>query len=153
MNPYPIHVHLEGRICLVVGAGIIAERKAASLRAAGGKIRLVAPNATANLQKLAEEGAIEWHRESYQSKHLDGAFLVMACTDRRAVNAAVVRHAQAKQILALCADDPQAGNFISTTQISRGDLVLTVSTGGKVPRWPPSCASVWKPSSGRNGNR
>ncbi len=133
MNSYPIHVQLEGRTCVVVGAGKIAERKAASLRASGARIRLVAPQATPALQRLAEEGAIEWLKESYQSRHLDGAFMVMACTDRRAVNASVARHAQARQMLTLCADDPQAGNFVSTGQISRGDLTVTVSTGGKSP--------------------
>jgi precorrin-2 dehydrogenase/sirohydrochlorin ferrochelatase len=45
----------------------------------------------------------------------------------------VTRNAEAQQLLVLCADDPEAGNFQSAAQITRGDLVLTVSTGGGSP--------------------
>ena len=31
------------------------------------------------------------------------------------------------------ADDPKAGSFMSPIQVTRGDLVLTVSTGGQSP--------------------
>ena len=94
---------------------------------------VVAPEATVALQALAAEGEIAWRREAYRAGHLDGAFLVMACTDSREVNAAVTREAQSRNLLVLCADDADAGNFISPTQITRGGLMLTVSTGGGSP--------------------
>jgi len=133
MSLYPIHLHLEGRTCVVIGGGQVAERKVSGLRAAGAKIRLVSPIATPKLQEIADSGEAEWRREPYQNQHLDGAFLVMACTDNRAVNAAVTADAQARNIFVLCADAPDAGSFISPTVIRRGDLLLTVSTGGGSP--------------------
>jgi len=136
MNLYPISVNLEGRVCLVVGGGKVAERKIKSLLTHGAAVRLMSPEATEALQTLAADGAIEWRREAYSSNGtgtLDGVFLVMACTDNRAVNAEVTRSALAQSLLVLCADDPEAGNFVSTAQITRGDLVLTVSTGGGSP--------------------
>ncbi|MGI4790568.1 MAG: precorrin-2 dehydrogenase/sirohydrochlorin ferrochelatase family protein [Janthinobacterium lividum] len=136
MNLYPISLNLTGQTCLVVGGGKVAERKIKSLLKSGAVIRLVSPDATPALQALAAEGKLEWRREAYPSAGtgmLNGAFLVMACTDNRAVNAEVTRNAQAQHLLVLCADDPNSGNFVSTAQITRGDLVLTVSTGGGSP--------------------
>ena len=64
---------------------------------------------------------------------LDGVFLVIACTDNREVNAAVTREAQERGLLVLCADDPERGQLRFAGAVRRGDLVLTVSTGGGSP--------------------
>lgn len=133
MKQYPIHVDLQGKRCVVVGAGAVAERKVAALRECGAAIRLVAPQATRGLQRLAAEGLVTWMRYLYNAAHLDGAFLVIAATDLREVNAAVARDAQARNILVCRADDPAGGNFASPAQVARGDLVLTVSTSGNSP--------------------
>ena len=133
MDLYPIHLHLQGRRCLVVGGGGVAARKVAGLRAAGADVLLVAPDAAPALQAMAERGEVEWRREVYGTAYLDGVFLVMACTDNREVNAAVTREAQERGLLALCADDPAAGSFVSPATVRRGDLLVTVSTGGAGP--------------------
>lgn len=121
---------------MVVGGGKVAERKIHSLLMHGAQVRLVSPEATETLQTLAADGRIDWRREAYTAGGtgaLDDVFLTMACTDNRAVNAAVTEDAQARQRLVLCADDPDAGNFSSLAQITRGELSLTVSTSGGSP--------------------
>jgi precorrin-2 dehydrogenase/sirohydrochlorin ferrochelatase len=136
MSLYPISVNLEGCLCLVVGGGKVAERKIKSLLKHGAAVRLVSPEATEALQTLAANGKIEWRREVYEAEgtgDLGGVFLAMACTNNHALNAEVTRHAQAQNLLVLCADDPDAGNFVSPAQITRGDLMLTVSTSGGSP--------------------
>ena len=140
MSLYPISINLANRLCLVVGGGKVAERKIKSLLSAGAVVRLVSPEATDALQTLAADGKIDWRREEYGEEHdahgtdtLGGVFLVMACTDNRRVNAEVTRRAAARNLLVLCADSPEAGNFQSAAQIVRGDLTLTVSTGGGSP--------------------
>jgi len=133
MDLYPIHLNLQGRRCLLVGGGAVAARKAAGLKAAGADVLLVSPNAAPALEAMAQTGEIEWRQEVYGTGHLDGVFLVMACTDDRAVNAAVTRQASERNLLALCADDPKAGSFVSPATVRRGDLLLTVSTGGAGP--------------------
>ena len=133
MDLYPIHLNLQGRHCLLVGGGAVAARKAVGLLAAGAEIVLVSPAAAPGLMAMAEHGEITWRREVYGTGHLDGVFLVMACTDDRAVNAAVTREAAARNLLVLCADDPSAGSFISPAVVRRGELLLTVSAGGAGP--------------------
>ena len=65
--------------------------------------------------------------------HLNGAFLVFAATDQPEVNAAVARDAQERRLLVCRADEPAGGNFTSPASVTRGDLVLTVSTSGNSP--------------------
>jgi len=133
MDLYPIHLNLQSRRCLVVGGGIVAARKVAGLRAAGANVLLVSPEAAPALRAMAEKGEVEWRRERYGTEHLDGVFIVIACTNSREVNAAVTREAHERNLLALCADDPDAGSFVSPATIRRGELLLTVSTGGAGP--------------------
>jgi len=133
MRLYPIQLNLAGRTAVVVGGGKVAERKVRPLREVGANVRVVSPQATPVLQEARENCEIELLSETYRSEHLDGAFLVMACTDNREVNAQVTTDARARGLLVLCADDPDAGSFVSPTQITRGDLTLTVSTGGNSP--------------------
>ena len=133
MKRYPIHLDLQGRRCVVVGAGAVAERKVAALRECGAVVRLVAPQATPELQRLAEDGELTWMRSVYHEAHLDGAFVVIAATDLAEVNEAVARDAQARNLLVCRADEPAGGNFTSPASVTRGDLALTVSTGGNSP--------------------
>lgn len=120
----------------MVGGGKVAERKAASLLEAHALVVVVAPKAAPRLMLQAENADINltWMREAYDgTRHLQKVFLVMACTDSKEVNAQVTRDAQAQNTLVLCADNPDAGDFISPTVIRRGPLTLTVSTGGGSP--------------------
>ena len=141
MSLYPISVNLINRLCLVVGGGKVAERKIKTLLRHGALVRLVSPQATDTLHALAADGKIDWRREEYDAHGtelsgtdtLDGVFLIMACTDNRGVNAAVTGEALARNLLVLCADDPDSGSFVTPAQIVRGDLTLTVSTGGGSP--------------------
>ena len=88
MKAYPILLNLSGKLATVIGGGAVGKRRAEMLLACGARVRLVDPNAEATLQgaeSLAEE---------YQSRHLDGAQLVFACTDDRETNARIARDAR-----------------------------------------------------------
>jgi precorrin-2 dehydrogenase/sirohydrochlorin ferrochelatase len=130
---YPIHLNLAGRRCVVVGGGRVAERKVRGLLDAGASAVVVAPEATDGLRALAADGALVWEKSRYERGHLDGAFLVFAATDDRAVNARVAADANAAGILVNCADAPEDGSFITPALVRRGDLALTVTTSGGSP--------------------
>ncbi|MEO7715787.1 MAG: bifunctional precorrin-2 dehydrogenase/sirohydrochlorin ferrochelatase [Capsulimonas sp.] len=133
MKFYPIQVDLSGKRCVVVGGGAVAERKVAALREYGVMVCVVAPEVTEELRALAETSSVTWMESVYQPEHLDGAFLVIAATDNREVNAAVVRDAQERNTLVCAADRFADGNFVSPSTVVRGDLMLTVSTSGQSP--------------------
>ena len=60
---YPLTItNLSGRVAVVVGGGIVGERKVRSLLAADVQVRLISPSATEQLTAWAEGGEIEWKR-------------------------------------------------------------------------------------------
>ncbi len=86
MTLFPMFVKLEGRSCLVVGAGSIGEPKIGSLLASGGTVRVIAPNASATVAEWARAGTIVWEAREFQTTDLDGVFLVIGATSSRDVN-------------------------------------------------------------------
>jgi len=59
MSLLPIFLKLEGRQCLLVGAGTVALEKIGSLLKTGLRLRVVAPEARAEVRELAAEGQLE----------------------------------------------------------------------------------------------
>ena len=57
MTLFPMFVKLEGRSCLVVGAGSVGEPKIGSLIAAGASVRVIAPRGTAAVVTMGEGGS------------------------------------------------------------------------------------------------
>lgn len=133
MSLFPIFLKLEGRSCLVVGAGRIGEPKIQSLVAAGAKVRVVAPLATAQVADWAEAGALRWEQREFRSTDLEGVFLVIAATASPEVNAAVFQEAQARHILCNAVDDPEHCDFYYPAVVQRGDLQVAISTAGHSP--------------------
>ena len=130
---YPVNLRIAGRLCLVVGGGPVAVRKVESLLVGGGKVLVVSPEAAAPLRRLAEAGTIEWRQRPYRAGDLDGAFLVIAATNHPEVQRQVARDAAAGRVLLNSTDDPSACDFQVPSQLKRGDLLITVSTGGASP--------------------
>ncbi len=133
MNLFPVQLNVRGRVCIIIGAGNVAARKAVSLLECGASVMIVAPEAVDAVQALAREGRIAWRREAYEAGCLAGAFLLFAATNSRTVNAQAMQEARARGILACDASAPQEGDFVSPSVLRRGDLTLTVSTGGGSP--------------------
>jgi precorrin-2 dehydrogenase / sirohydrochlorin ferrochelatase len=133
MTLFPMFMKLEGRSCLVVGAGSIGEPKISSLIAAGASIRVVALHSTAAVVEWARAGAITWEARAFNSADLDGVFLVIAATNSRDVNAAIFHEARRRNILCNVVDDPEYCDFYYPAVVQRGDLQLAISTKGHSP--------------------
>ncbi|MBM3497484.1 MAG: bifunctional precorrin-2 dehydrogenase/sirohydrochlorin ferrochelatase [Armatimonadetes bacterium] len=130
---YPISLLIEGRRCLVIGGGKVAERKVLSLLEAGAQVRVVSPEATREIADLAAAGRIEWRRAEASEADLADAFLVIAATDDAAVNARLAAAANAAGKLVNAVDQPADCNFFVPASVRRGPVLLTVSTGGGSP--------------------
>lgn len=133
MNLFPVQLNVRGRVCVIIGAGTVAARKAVSLLECGAWVTIIAPDGVDAIYHLAEEGRIAWRREAYDAGCLAGAFLLFAATDSRAVNAQAMHDAQAQNILACDVSAPDTSDFVSPSVLRRGDLTLTISTGGGSP--------------------
>jgi precorrin-2 dehydrogenase/sirohydrochlorin ferrochelatase len=130
---YPVCLDIAGKFCIIVGGGKVACRKAEGLLAAGAVVRVISPLVVEELEKLANEGAIEWFQKGYEHGDLQGALLVFAATDRPDVQRAVQQEAQQASLLINVVDAPGDCSFQVPASVRRGDLLITVSTNGKSP--------------------
>jgi precorrin-2 dehydrogenase/sirohydrochlorin ferrochelatase len=64
---------------------------------------------------------------------LDGVFIVIAATDNSELNRRVSLAAKKRSILINAVDQPDDCTFIVPSMLQRGDLTISVSTGGKSP--------------------
>ena len=133
MSLLPIFLKLEGRRCLVVGAGVVALEKIGSLLKHGARVRVVAPAGRAEVRRLADEGAIAWIQRAFETADLDGHELIIAATDQPEVNAAVYRESVDRGIFCNSVDDIPNCDFFFGSVVSRGSLQIAISTAGESP--------------------
>jgi siroheme synthase-like protein len=130
---YPVNLLVSGRRCVVVGAGRVAARKVDGLLAAGADVHVVAPRLHAEVQAWRDEGRVTVAERAFEPADLDGAWLATAATDDPAANHAVFEAGEARGVWVNAADDPDNCSFTLMSVIRRGDLVVTVGTGGRSP--------------------
>jgi siroheme synthase-like protein len=124
---------LQGRTVVVVGAGMIAEGKISGLLAAEAHVRVIAPDATAQIAAWACQGQLRLLGRRFLPGDLHGASLVIAATSAPGVNSAVFLEAEARGIFCNAVDDIENCHFYYGSVVQRGDLQIAVSTNGKSP--------------------
>ena len=102
---FPLFINLSGKRAVVVGGGTIGLRRAAVLRDFGAQVTVVAPKIGEHLERTNE------FLRAYQCGDLEGAFLVVAATDDRAVNHTVYEDAKRMGILVNVCDCPDECDF------------------------------------------
>ncbi|CAH1204154.1 Precorrin-2 dehydrogenase [Paenibacillus plantiphilus] len=131
---YPVMLDLNGKRCVVVGGGAVAERKVRGLLAAGAnELIVVSPQATSGLEQLSAEGSILLKCREYLESDLFGAAIVFAATPIRSVNDAIATACRAAAIWVNVADLAEQGDFVTPAAVRRGELLIAITTGGASP--------------------
>lgn len=129
----PLFLKLGGRLALVVGGGSVAERKIASLLDAGARVRVVAPEASDEVKRLAREGGLEWRQRAFEAADIEGAWLVYAATSEPEVQRGVAATAEARRIFCVAVDDPPNASAYSGAVVRRPPMVVAISSSGAAP--------------------
>lgn len=130
---FPMFLKLEGKQCLVVGAGRIGEEKIGGLLETGARIRVIALDATPVVREWARAEAIELELRHFQSDDLRGAFLSIVATSSRTLNERIYREAEQLGVLCNVVDVPDLCDFFYPSVVRRGDLQIAISTAGQSP--------------------
>jgi siroheme synthase-like protein len=132
---YPAYLNLQNRKCLVVGAGLVAERKVLSLMRSGGDVTLISPEATQANADLAQNNQITWHKRQFRYGDTEGMFLVCAATDLPEINTQVFKEAHEVYGINLVnvVDVIPECTFAAASVITHQDLTISISTSGKSP--------------------
>ena len=101
---FPLFVSLEGKKVLIVGAGPIAARRIGVLQRFGAAVQIVATEKRADIDLPVEQRA-------FAERDVDGAALVVAATDDRAVNHRVFAACRARGIPVSVADCAEESTF------------------------------------------
>ncbi|RLB16026.1 MAG: bifunctional precorrin-2 dehydrogenase/sirohydrochlorin ferrochelatase [Deltaproteobacteria bacterium] len=133
MRYYPVFLDLNHKRALVVGGGLVAQRKVETLVNYGASISVISRELTGRLEEMAAEGILQYLGPEFRDEYLEGVFLVIAATDDPMLNHQVSQRAQERGLLINAVDQPEDCNFIVPAIMSRGDLQIAISTSGKSP--------------------
>ena len=125
---FPVFLKLDGRRVLVVGGGLVAASKIGALRAAGARLRVVAPEVR---PEIVESGVAVDERP-FRPSDLDDAWLVVAAATP-AVNREVARLAEARRVFVNAVDDPPNATAYLGGIVRRDGVTLAISTAGHAP--------------------
>ncbi len=128
---FPVFVDLYGRRALVVGGGRIAARRVNTLSQFCPNVTVVAPAIHPDIAALAARGRVKTVARAYREEDLDGAELVLACTDDGALNAAVAEACRERHIPVNDASDRSRCDFLFPGIARRGPVVAGVIAGGR----------------------
>lgn len=128
MKCFPFMCPVAGSRCLIVGGGEVALRKAQKLLPFAVKVEVCAKRVLPALQALGTVVAAE-----YAPALLAGVHFVIAATDDRELNARVANDCRAQGIMVNSVDDRQNCDFFFPALITRGEVVIGISTGGTSP--------------------
>jgi siroheme synthase-like protein len=133
MGFYPVFLELNGRRCLVVGGGPVAERRVDGLLAAGAIVTVVSPTLTPRLSALSIARNIHHEPRATRPGDLAGFELAFAATDDGTVNATLAREGRGRGVWVNAADDAANSDFILPGILRRGPLTVAVGSGGTSP--------------------
>ena len=130
---YPVFTDLNGRRCVVIGGGMVAQRKIATLLRYGAQITVISPEATRRVARYARTGRIGWAKRRFRPSDLRGAWLVYAATNDQSLNELVYRTATRQRVFTNVVDQRPLCSFIAPAIMTRGPLTIAISTGGTSP--------------------
>jgi precorrin-2 dehydrogenase/sirohydrochlorin ferrochelatase len=131
---YPVMLELAGRRCVVIGDDAVRERKVDGLLAAGADDVLVVATAPgARLDELETIDGVAVERRGWKADDLNGAFLVVAASRDAGERDAIAREARCRRALVNVMDDIPNCDWSAPSIVRRGELVLTIATGGASP--------------------
>ena len=133
MDRLPVFLNLQDKPCLVVGGGIVAERKIRLLRRIGASVSVCSPSLTQSIQRLADEGGCHRLTEPYHANVAAKYWLVVAATDDVQLNKRIATDAEALGRFCNIVDDNEASSFIFPAIVDRSPVIVAIGTEGNAP--------------------
>ena len=133
---FPIFLKLDQLTMLIVGGGYVGMEKLGAVlqNAPNANIKLVATVISDEIKELTKEyPRVLLIEKPYEATDIDGADLVIAAVNDRAVSEQVSMDAKQKGKLVNAADKPELCDFYLGSIVQKGSLKIAISTNGKSP--------------------
>lgn len=128
---YPINLDLEKMKITVIGGGAVAYRKVSNYLSFNKSVTVVAKSFIEEFDSIREQ--VTLIEDEYKQEYIEDSFIVVAATDNKEINHEIGVYCLNKGKLVNVVDDKELSNFTVPSYVRRGDLLLSVSTGGNSP--------------------
>lgn len=129
----PLFLSPGNRLVTVFGGGKVALRKAKHFD--GFRIRVVSMEIMKELEEIADETVYARIEPETAGRHMDGSDIVIAATNDHSLNNSLRDISMAKGIMTNSAHG--GGDVLIPSVLRRPGYVVTVSSEGRVPAFPP----------------
>ncbi|MDX5663925.1 bifunctional precorrin-2 dehydrogenase/sirohydrochlorin ferrochelatase [Clostridioides difficile] len=128
---YPINLKLDELDVVIIGGGEVAYRKCKNFLEFNKNVTIVSKQILNKFYDL--KGNIKIIKDDYKEIYRKDASVIIAATNNRELNMEIGLYCKAKNKLVNVVDNIEISNFTVPSYIKRGDLLISVSTGGKSP--------------------
>ena len=146
MAYFPIYIDIKDEKCVVVGGGRIALRKIEILHQFGAQIIVIAPSICDEIYNIEKKLGLDEYtylgenpihitlvKREFYDLDISDAKLVVAATDNENLNSHISDICKNRNILVNVVDVKEECTFIFPAIYKKGELVISVSTGGSSP--------------------
>lgn len=134
-----IDLRVEEKNTIVIGGGVLGERKVKSLIHHGAQITVISETFTQALTELGEQGKITLVKERIEPGNtqlkalMEDSILVFAATNDPELNQMVLSLARDSKVLVCAVDMPDICDFYSPAVFQNGSIRVGICTDGKSP--------------------
>ncbi|HWQ30325.1 MAG TPA: NAD(P)-dependent oxidoreductase [Negativicutes bacterium] len=125
---FPLFISLENKKAVVFGGGKIAKRRILSLQPFGAAIKVIAPEIH---EELLRNESLSIIQREYRNGDCCGADLVIAATDKTAVNHEIAEECRVLGIPVSVADSKELCTFYFLGIVRKDNLVIGLTASGE----------------------
>lgn len=130
---YPVTLDLEGRLCLLAGNGPLAVERLTGLLRSRAEVVVVTPDPSPALAAQCDAFGVALLERLLEPDDLEGATLAIVTREDDADVPTLYAAAKQRGVLFAALDDVEHCDFGAMSQIRRGSLTVTISSGGRAP--------------------
>lgn len=128
---YPINLNLDNIEITIIGGGDVAYRKCKNFMDFNKKVRVVSKDFIKEFHELGN--GVELIADEYKEEHIKSSFIVVAATNNKKINEEIGIYCRDRGKLVNVVDNIELCNYTVPAFVKRGDLLISISTGGKSP--------------------
>lgn len=128
---YPVNLNLDNMEIIIVGGGNVALRKCMNFLDFGKSVTVLAPDFDSRFLELGNK--VDLINDIFKEEYIDKFDIVVAATDDKEVNEEIACICRKKSKLINVVDSRDLSDFTVSSYVKRGDLLIGISSGGKIP--------------------
>lgn len=128
---YPINLNIKNFKVVIIGGGQVAYRKCKNFLDFNCRVKVISPKFCNEFYLLGSN--VELVEDYYNEEYIKDYSIIVAATNDKEVNKGIGEYCILNNKLVNVVDNIELSNYTVPSYIKKGDLLISVSTGGKSP--------------------